>query len=166
MLPIALYYLLKKGGKMMKRMHIFYSLILMMACFSANAQNSQVFDIDLSITKETVLCSGKLSIIANELKTYVDGKYPNYEFKSNLRENSCFYKNILIEKASESGGKMIARVGLSKRNIREPIYSCEPPPCSFCPPGNCKVVGYDEFIQEQVIIDIYGLKFHGSSKLN
>lgn len=150
----------------MRRILCFLASSMLVTFCYAKAENTPVFEIDIPITDETILCSGELSLLANDIESYVDGKYPNHEFKSNLVENSCFYKNFLIEKAFENGGKMTASIKVSKRNVREPIYACDPPPCSFCDPGECRIVGHDEYIRESVSINVYGLKFYGSSKLD
>lgn len=123
--------------------------------------------IQVTINEHTLSCNPKLSVLVPSISHIVDGNYPDFKFSATGSENLCFYRHYLIDKASQNNGELTAQVVVQKHKLNEPIYKCPPRkrPCPFCDPPLCDIVGYKEYIEESVSIEILGLRFYEKSKL-
>lgn len=125
-----------------------------------------VESIQIVINENSLTCNNYLTVSAPNISHLVYGNYPSFKFRATSVENLCFYRQYIIDKASQNNGQLAAQVQVHKTNIKEPIYRCPPRPCPFCDPiDDCKIIGYKDYVEESVNIDILGLRFYGKSIL-
>lgn len=130
--------------------------ILTLKVFAAEA-------IQIAINENSLSCNGNLSVLAPNILHLVNGNYPDFKFRATSAENLCFYRQYLIDKASQNNGQLTSSVEVLKQGVKEPIYKCKRV-CGFCD-RECYIVGYKDYTEESVSIDILGLRFYGKSTL-
>lgn len=122
--------------------------------------------VQLSVNDNTLVCnSGNLTLFAPNISYLVSGNYPDFKFQISNLEHPCFYRQYLIDKALQNNGQLTANVEILKTTVKEPIYKCKPKRCPFCDPGECTIVGHNDYIEESVYLNIFGLRFYAKSKL-
>lgn len=126
---------------------------------------STVETVQLEINDNSLICEhGKLEVFAPGISHLVAGVYPDFRFQVPNFDNPCFYRLYFLDKASQNGGQLSANVEVQKNKVEEPIVTCKKKPCAFCDP-DCTTVGYKEYFEESVSLEILGLRFHAKSKL-
>lgn len=126
---------------------------------------SKVETVQLEINDNSLICeNGKLEVFAPAISHLLAGAYPDFRFQVPNIDNACFYRHYLLDKASQNGGQLSANVEVQINKVKEPIVSCKKP-CAFCDPFDCTTIGYKEYFEESVSLEILGLRFHAKSKL-
>lgn len=150
-------------------MRILISLFTIIQLLALSTFAAETVQLDINDTSLT--CSEyQLTAIAPNISHLVSGNYPDFKFGIPSTQHACFYKQYLIDKASQNNGQLSADVEVIKTTIKEPIYSCKSikRPCHFCDPpsfDDCTVIGHKEYKEESVYLNILGLRFHAKSKL-
>ncbi len=138
-------------------------ILLMMMAQLAFAEKGSSEELEVEITKANLKCSKGLIITVPEIAPYVEGRHKNLTLRSGIRDLSCFFRNFLVDTAKRNGGQLTGKLEVSRDTITKPILKCTSS-CAYCP-DNCKVIGYKSHIEERVFLDIYGLRFFSTNKL-
>ncbi len=145
---------------------IFMFLQILLSQYAAAEPRQQSNSIEIIVNETTLSCShGDLRITATSVSDIVNGNYPESVFRSGSVDHACFFRNYILDKASQSNGILVGDLRISTFERKDAIYHCDPPPCDFCEAGECTFIRYDTYIEESVYIDILGLVFSATSKL-
>lgn len=122
--------------------------------------------IEIRVNETTLTCvHGDLRITAANASEAANGEYPGSVFRSGYMQQACFFRNYILDKASQNNGVLVGDLRISTYERKDSVYDCAPPPCQFCDPGECTFIRYDTYIEESVYIDILGLIFSAKSRL-